>query len=89
MLTKLKLWLTGLGTALMLGLVVFGRVMKIQRDKARLERDRARASLEAKRKTESLLKEREKEIYSRSREIAKEIEESGKSNNLANPNDWD
>lgn len=94
MFSSLKLWIAGIGSALVAGLVLYLKMLKKQRDSARRARDILLAGRAANRKKEKVIKEEEEKTTSRRAKLIRDIkekedEEFKGSDNLTDSNsDW-
>ena len=92
MFSSLKLWIAGIGAALVAALVLWARTLQRQRDVARRARDVLLAGRTATRIKEKVIKEEEEKTESRRAKLVREIKESNDEefdgvDVLSNPND--
>lgn len=71
----LKLWIAGIGAAFVAALMLWAKVLKAQRDKARRSRDLLVAGRASERKKQKIIKEEEEETETREAELLRVIKE--------------
>ena len=76
MFSTAKLWIAGIGSALIAGLVLYMKLLKKQRDDARRSRDILLAGRRSNRKKERIIKEEEIKQVSRRAQLLREIKEN-------------
>ena len=92
MFSSLKLWIAGIGAALVAALMLWAKTLQRQRDVARRARDVLLAGRTATRIKDKVIKEEEEKTVSRRAQLVREIKESNDEefkgvDVLSNPND--